>query len=171
MVSIFGQAQIHSTLSPSSNQSSMVSTHSGWLRYTPLIFSVQISPLWYRHTRVGSDTLHSISQFKPVLYGIDTRTAHLHKNSTRFLRRFLIVAFETFPRLSLIENGLYSVMLILARCLISVYTSLLQTMGGVMFLALCSQVVFQAPQHFRYSDMHKPFAMVGSSSLLALSLP
>ena len=72
--------------------------------------------------------------------------------STPSLRSFLNNAFETVSNVRLIDDGPLSSFQGRSSSASSFHVPLLQPIDGVMFLALCQQVVSQASQHFRSSE-------------------
>ena len=75
-----------------------------------------------------------------------------HLRSTPSLRGFPNVAFEMVPNVRRSDDGPLSSFQGRLSSASSFNASLLQTISGVMFLALCPQVVSQASQHFRSSE-------------------
>ena len=80
------------------------------------------------------------------------RSEKAHLPFVPSLRSFSKVAFETVPMFRLIDDDPFSSFQGRLASTSSFNTFLLQAINGVMSLALCPQVVSQAPQHFRSSE-------------------
>ena len=73
---------------------------------------------------------------KPIKYAV-------YPVSKKFTHRFILNS----SNVRLIDDGALSPLQWSSSNASSFHASLLQAIDGVMFLALCPQVVFQAPQH------------------------
>ena len=98
----------------------------------------------------------SLLQFERVLLSSVQDGIHAlgktHVHSVPSLRSFPNVAFETVPMFAwLTNNGPLLSFQGKSSSTSSFRAFLFQAINGVMSLALCSQVVSQAPQHFKYS--------------------
>ena len=82
-------------------------------------------------------------------------------HSTPSLRRFLCIAYEavwsSLVQFGPIDNGPFLSIQGRSPNTSSFHASLLQVIDGMTSLALCLQVVSQAPQHFRFSEVQTTY--------------
>ena len=97
------------------------------------------------HRRKSVSTLRSSVQ--DILYALEKA----HIRSTPFLISFHSIAFETVAMLVWLTTALFRPFQKRSQIASSFYASLLLATDAVMSLELCSQVAFQASQHFRSS--------------------
>ena len=98
-----------------------------------------------------SSAQFSSVQFSSALGGIYT-LGKSYIRSTPSLRSSPDDTSGTVPNVHLTDNGSSSSFPGRSLGASSFHASLLQLIGGVLSLALCPQVVSQAPQHFRSSE-------------------
>ena len=98
------------------------------------------------HIYVSCRYVWRFSSVQDGIYALE----NAHRRSTPSLRSFPNVAFKTLPMLS--DDGPLSSFQERSSSASSFHASLLQTINGVMPLALCPPVMSQATQHFRSSE-------------------
>ena len=117
-----------------------------------------------------SDNLWKLKSFKEIYNSLIEEFSSVedciyalqkaHMRSVPSLRSFPNVAFETVPTFTWLTMALSRLFKEGSSSASSSHASLLQAIDGVMSLALCPQVVSQAPQHFGSSETQATCDMV-----------
>ena len=102
----------------------------------------------------------SVSTFRSSVQYILYALEKAHIRSTPFLIGFHSIAFETVAVLVWLTTALFGPSQRRSQRACPFYASLLRATDAVVSLELCSQVAFQASQHFCSSNTRKPLVMV-----------